>query len=252
MKTKIQHKGQVALVLVLIMTIVSALAVSLASRSTVDTRIQQTETNSVQALLLAQTGVEQMLMNPSNTSITTASYSANLVNTGTDKFATGRIDPGSTVELNLSGADYSTLTGFSVYWKADVGSPGGQPAIYISLISSTGVITDYAFDYLGNNGFTAAGDGSGLGFEKKTPKINLSATISKVRISVLGSPALMEIVPLDSGAIFPSQQKSIQSVGNVQLAGSNVKYGLQYDESTSDTIPAVFDYALFSGGSIIQ
>ncbi len=247
-----QHKGQVALVLVLIMTIVSALAVSLATRSTVDTRIQQTETNSVQALVLAQSGIEQMLMNPSSTTISTPSYSASLVDTGMTTFSTGRIDPGSTVELNISGADFVTLTGFSVYWKNDVGNVGGQPALFISLVNNAGVITDFAYDYSGLNGFTAALDGSGLGFEKRTPKINLAATVSKVRITVLGAPAFMEIIPLDSGAIFPSQQKSIQSIGNVQSGSENIKYGLQYDESTSDTVPSIFDYALFSGGTIIQ
>ena len=41
MNRKLLHSGQVALIMVLIMTVISAVAVSVASRSTVETRIQE-------------------------------------------------------------------------------------------------------------------------------------------------------------------------------------------------------------------
>lgn len=252
MKNAKQHRGQVALVLVLIMTVVSALAVTLASRSTVDTRIQQTESQSVQALVNAQNGLEQLILNPGSNGVNTPTYIANKTDIGMEAFTVGRVDEGSSVELNLAGADFTTLTGFSVYWSPDADNPGGQPAVLITTISNTGVVKDYAYDYLGNNGFSVALDGSSQGYEKKTPKIALSSSTARVRITVLGKPVLMKILPLDSGALFPSQVKSIQSVGSVASDQNAVKYGLQYDESSADSVPSVFDYALFSGGSIIQ
>ena len=247
------HKGQVALVLVLIMTVVSALAVSLASRSTVDTRIQQTESESVQALLYAQTGLEQMIVNPE---ILNTAPDENFVavksDVGMDGITTESISSGTTLELNLTGATVS-LTGFRVFWKPDLNNVGSQPSIVVSLISTTGVITDYAYAYVAENGFLAAQDGSSIGYDKRTPIISISSSVEKARITVLKSSALLKIVPYGAlGAAFPSQIKSIKSIGTVVSSNNSVKYGLQYDESSADSVPAVFDYALFSGGSIIQ
>lgn len=246
---KDQHKGQVALVLVLVMTVASALAVSLASRSTVDTRIQQTETQSVQALLNAQTGIEQLILNQNDSLATGVDYRAERTDIGSNSFDVGRVDSGSSVEINLEGADPG-LTGFKVYWKPDTGNPSAQPAVFVSLIDNVGVISDHVYDYSGNNGFTAASDTTEYGYKKSTLNISLPSNISKIRITTLGSAALMKVVP--TGASFPPQARSIKSVGSVNSEDKTVKYGLQYNESLKDTVPAVFDYALFSGGSIIQ
>ena len=224
----------------------------MASRSTVDTRIQETETKSVQALIQAQTGLEQMMLNPMTTTINDATYTANKTDEGMSSFSTGLVSPGTTIDLNIEGADFGTLTGFGVYWKRDVDTTSGTPSILISMTSTSGVVIDYAYDYNGVNGFVAGLDGSTEGYEKRTPKINLSSNISKVRISVLGAAALMKIVPLEAGALFPTQIKSVKAVGLVDSDANSVKYGLQYDESATDAVPSVFDYALFSGGSIIQ
>ena len=244
------HKGQVALVLVLIMTVVSALAVSLATRSTVDTKIQQSESESVQALLFAQTGLEQLIMNPSAGSAGSAGsdYYAVKSDTGTDSILVGTMDIGSTMEINLSQSN-AALTSFIVYWGPDNDNPSNRPSVFISVIDINGNITDYAYGYDTVNGFTAAPDGAG-GFAKMTPNIPLNTNIVKVRITVLGTPASLKIVPV--GAVFPAQIKSIVSTGSVQSAGQTVKYGLQYDESATDSVPSIFDYALFSGGSIVQ
>jgi len=248
-----KHKGQAALVLVLIMTVVSALAVSLASRSTVDTRIQQTESESVQALLFAQTGLEQMIVNPDITSTEPDdNYLAVKTDVGMEGLSTESVGQGTSIELNLEGASAS-LTGFRVYWKPDLDNAGQQPSIVVSLINDSGEITDYAYAYVAGNGFLVAEDGVSEGYEKRTPVVNISSSVAKVRITVLKTPSLLKIVPVGAiGAAFPSQIKSIKSVGTVSSGDNTVKYGLQYDESTADSVPAVFDYALFSGGSIIQ
>ena len=87
-------------------------------------------------------------------------------------------------------------------------------------------------------------------YPKTTGTINLSNTVRKIRITVLKAPARVNVSPV--GGSFPSQIISITSTGTVQSDEKSVKYGLKYDESAVDTIPAVFDYALFSGGGIIQ
>lgn len=248
MKKAKQHKGQAALVLVLIMTAVSALAVSLASRSTIDSKIQQTETESVQALLFAQTGLEQLIMNPAETSgAPDTSYYAVTSDMGSESLELALVEPGSTAEVNLVGA--TNLTGFVVYWGPV--NTGEEPAIFVSKVEDTGIITDNAFDYGGLNGFTAAGAGSG-GYVKTSGTVSVTSAVTKVRITVLGSSAKLKVVPVGVNSAFASQIMQIQSIGSVQSADKTVKYGLQYDESKSDAVPAVFDYALFSGGSISQ
>lgn len=252
------HKGQVALVLVLVMTVVSALAVSLASRSTIDTRIQQTESESVQAILNAQTGLEQAIMNPDVTTGTISdntTYTASIASEGSSNLVVSRVEVGGTVELNLTGADFVNLNGFRVDWSPDVGNPGGHPALFVSVVMNTGSIQDYAYDYTADNGFTAAYSGSD-GYEFSTDNIGLSSGVIGVRITVLRTAAKIRVVPLGTSAVFPPQVKSVKSVGKTGsgqgVTGSTVKYGLQYDESLNDTVPAVFEYALFSNGTIIQ
>ena len=244
------HKGQVALVLVLIMTVASALAVSLATRSTVDTRIQQTESESIQALLFAQTGIEQLVINP--TAITAGEpgtdYYAIKTDAGESSVEFGSLSTGSTVELSLLPPNAS-LTGMRVFWGPDNNNPGNRPAVFISVIQSSGVVTDYAFDYSGSNGFLSALPGSGS-YPKTSGVIPVNSNVSKVRITVLGFPARLSVVPV--GASFPAQIKSIKSTGSTVSGADTVKYGLQYDESAADSVPSVFDYVLFSGGSIIQ
>lgn len=248
---KKKHKGQVALILVLIMTVVSALAVSLASRSTIDTKIQEVESEGVQALLFAQSGLEKLIMNPADTTAQNANYSAVTTETGSESLEIGLISKGTSVELNLNGADFSNLTGFAVFWGPPSGTTGGQPAVFISVVDNAGKIVNYAYDYEGVNGFVRGTDVTG-NYPKATPKISLTNDIVKATVTVLGSAGQLRIVPLDAGAVFPPQVKSMKSVGTVQSDNKTVKYGLQYDESFVDTVPSVFDYALFSGGGIFQ
>lgn len=250
--TKPIHKGQVALILVLIMTVVSSLAVSLASRSTVDTRIQQTESEGVQALISAQTGLEQLILNPNpeNNTVTGDTYTATKSESGADSLEAGLMETGSSVEINLSPAN-DKITGFTVYWSPSVENPGGQPSIFVSVIKNSGEINDYAYGYEAINGFIVADNGAD-GYAKKTSSIPLDINVLKIRLTVLGAPARLRVVPI--GDVFPPQLNTIKSIGSVTQPGSStaVKYGLQYDESSFDTTPSVFDYALFSGGSIIQ
>jgi len=247
--TKNTHKGQVALVLVLIMTVVSTLAVSLATRSTVDTKIQQSESESIQALLFAQTGIEQLILNPtSSVGEPGSDYYAETSDIGKDVIEFGSLAQGSTMEINLLPRD-ALLTGMRVFWGPDNDSSSNRPAVLISVVESTGTITDYAYDYDGLNGFTAATNVAGR-YPKTSETIALNSNTTKVRITVLGTSAVMRVDPV--GAPFPSQFKSIKSIGSKVSGPDSVKYGLQYDESATDSVPGVFDYVLFSGGSIIQ
>lgn len=249
------HSGQVALIMVLIMTVVSAVAVSMASRSTIQTRIQQMNVENTEALLTAQAGLEAAMTK--NLPLVTGNlrtgqdYQVTLGDTGLSSIISEKINPGESFEVTLEGMA-AGASGVNIYWN---GATGGTPAIFVTEMRDDRN-TDYAYDTDGTNGFTRAVTGvslNGVNFTyATTTPINLVAGVSKkIRITVLGSPAFLGIVPV--GGQLPPQFSDFKSTANLTGTSLNtVKYGLQYIESKTNQIPSVFDYVLFSGGSITQ
>jgi type II secretory pathway pseudopilin PulG len=253
MNLKTNHSGQVALIMVLIMTVVSAVAVSMASRSTVETRIQQMNVENTEAILTAQAGLEESLTQ--NAAVTGTfgegnSYAVTTADTGSDSITTERINSGESFEVNLVGS--VGVTGIKIYWRA--ATSAGTPAIYVSDIRASNYV-DYAYDTNASNGFTLAGTGGtlqGVDYSYSTPVLNIvSGDSQKFRITVLQSAAYLGIQPI--GGLLPNQFTILRSVADVASSDQNVvRYGIEYVESKTNQLPSVFDYVLFSGGSIIQ
>jgi hypothetical protein len=247
------HSGQVALLMVLIMTVISAVAVSLASRSTVETRVQQMEIESTQALLTAQAGLEQAIFKDSSVSGSLESgknYNVTVDAEGVSEVTTEKVDPGNAVDVNLVGA--SGVTGARIYWRAAVA--GGRPAIFVSDVRSDRIY-DYAYDSEGTYGFTSVVSGgslNGVNYTYVTPSpVTISSGNSvSLRITVLGAPAFVGVEPV--GGLFPPQSLKYRSVASVGSGDSSIKYGIEYKESVTNQLPSVFDYVLFSGGTINQ
>jgi hypothetical protein len=249
-----RHSGQVALVMVLIMTVVSAVAVSLAGRSTVDTRIQQMNVENTEALLTAQAGLEESIAKGipvSGPLGVNGQYQVFLEERGSTGITSETINPGQVLEVNLEGV--TDVSGIKIYWRA--ATAGGTPAIFVSDVRESGLI-DYAFDTNGTGGFTtvvSGGSFAGVNYDYVTPSpISIAAGVSrKLVITVLGSAASLGVEPV--GGELPSQVANYRAVGEVSSSTENtVKYGIEYDESKTDQLPPVFDYVLFSGGSISQ
>ncbi len=254
MKKKHNHSGQVALIMVLIMTVVSAVAVSLASRTTVETRIQQMNLENTEALMTAQAGLEDSIAKnaPVTGMLGTGNlYQVTLGDSGVNGVISDKINPGEAFEVNLEGA--SSVTQVKLYWNGAVA--GETPTIFVSDIRDTQDV-DYAYDGAGVNGFTRVNTGGtfeGVNYSYSTPSpITISTTASKkLRMTVLGSAAFLAVEPI--GGQFPPQSTDYRSVADVSTTGQGVtRYGIQYKESKTDLLPSVFDYVLFSGGTIVQ
>lgn len=245
-----KNKGQVALVMVLIMTVVSAVVVSVAGRTTNETKIQRLSKDSSDAFLTAQAGLEDAISKQSGVQSTVGedkAYSVVIENKGQEGILTEKVSSGSSMDIVLNGS--ASLQGIKIYWKSTSASPS---AVLVSKVS-TGLITDLAFDSLGQNGFTqvlTGGTLSGTNFSYVTPVVSLDASVSRVRITVFGESAFLGIEPI--GDLLPIQTLSYKSESSVGTGQEVVKYGLQYEESKDKRTPEVFDYALFSYGSIIQ
>lgn len=251
-KSKSNHSGQVALIMVLIMTVVSALAVSVASRSTTETRIQQMQVENTEAVMTAQAGLEAALIQnaPVSGSLSQGKdYTVSVGDMGSASIISEKINPGEVIEVDLAGAN--GVTGVKVYWRAAVA--GQKSSLFISDVRGDRNV-DYAYDTEGTGGFTGISSGgslSGTNFDFVTPTITISPGNSEsLRVIVLGASAILGFEPI--GGTFPSQSTNYKSVANLNTGTTTVKYGLEYSESKTNLLPAVFDYVLFSGGSIVQ
>ncbi len=250
-KLTVNHSGQVALVMVLIMTVISAVAVSVAGRSTVETRVQQLNIDNTQAILTAQAGLEEAISQDSEVSgyLGENQYTVTKGDVGADSITTDKIDTGESIEVNLEGA--IGITGVKVYWKS--AAPGGNPAVFVTEIRADKGI-DYAYDTDGTGGFTkivAGGSLSGVSYDYVTPVIPVTVGTSiKLRVTALVDAAIIGVEPV--GGTLPAQSTDYKSVANLITGETTLKYGVEYIESKSDLLPTVFDYALFSNGSIVQ
>lgn len=246
------HPGQVALVMVLIMTVVSAVAVSVASRTTVETRIQEMNVENKEAILTAQAGLEEAISK--NTEVTGnlgegRLYEVTLNDTGINEVTSEQVSSGETFEVDIQGA--TGVSGVKIYWKGVVA--GNAPSLFISDVRSD-MNVDYAYDTVGAYGFTRVTTGgslAGVNYDYVTPlPIGLAANSTHLRITVLGAPAFLGIEPI--GGTLPPQNTEYRAVADLESGDASVRYGIEYKESKTNQLPSIFDYALFSGGSIVQ
>lgn len=249
MKQKIIHKGQVALVMVLIMTVVSAVVVSVAGRATTETRNQQMSQESADAFLTAQSGLEEAISKGTGVtgSSTDKSFVVTLENNGQSGLVVDKVVAGTSVDVVLNAS--LLLQGVKIYWNSLTPSTS---SILISKISSN-LIEDVAYDTTGSNGFVRVSTGgvlNGANFSYVTPQISLNSSVERLRITVYGSAVNLGIEPV--GDTLPVQTVSYRSEAAVGSGDQKVKYGLLYEQSKDQRTPEVFDYALFSYGTIIQ
>ena len=249
--------GLVALVLVLIMTIVGAAAVSLAGRTVVETRIQEVNIDSSQARLAAEAGLEQALKVAPTGSLegsidANTSYSVTDQTTGTSNSIIGPVKSGEIWEINLVGAVGGSV---NLYWES---SPegGAVRGVYVSVVNPTG-ITDYA---IAPNGFGQGFDSglistnqslSGKVFDNKVSVSYVAGTSSAMRVMVLGGDTILGF-QAGGGGSLTAQIRQKTAVGVVTRGTESVKQGLGYYESVTDQVPSVFGYALYSGTTIVQ
>ena len=249
MKRYTVHKGQVALVMVLIMTVVSAVVVSVAGRTTSETKMQQMSQDSAEAFLVAQSGIEEAISKGSGVTggVGDKTYNVVLENLGREGHLVSSVVSGTSVDIVLN--DSMLLQGVKIYWKSLTAS---SSSILVSRISS-GLIEDFAFDSTGSNGFTrvlTGGTLNGVDFSYVTPLIGLSTGVDRLRVTVYGGSAYLGIEPV--GDNLPIQTISYKSEAMIGSGDEKIKYGLRYEESKDQRTPEVFDYVLFSNGTIIQ
>ena len=244
------QSGQVALIMVLIVTIISAIVVSLAGRVTSESRVQNIFTDSSRAFLAAQSGIEDALKKQSSvpaTEINGNSYAVGLTEVGGSEMVSELMLSGTTMEIVLTGS--VNLTGIKVYWSM---TDTDKSSVLVSIVNPA-TMRDFAYDTEGKNGFTMAGAGgvfAGVNYTYKTDEIGILSGDSLLRVTVYGGSSKVAVEPI--GGNFPTQILKYKSSGSAGTGDKKVVYGLEYEESKAKKLPEIFDYALFSYGTIIQ
>lgn len=257
-------RGQIGLMLLVIMGVVVALVMSIASRSLSDTVLSRQERESSAAFSLAETGVEQamsflgqgtvpdgVINIPTTLDIVDGQYKV-LPTTSYGLF----VREGETANLDVD--NFSGDLTISWTKKADKtenvttcheGSGFAPAAIAVSRLNDTSVKHEYFNPNqngltcaLGTNGFSNAAIDGGDNYRSSTT-VNIVTGTMAVRIKPIYNGATIEV----SGTNLKNQLYLIQSkatTGDTQRE-IEVKRGL-------DAPPAIFDFAVFSGGTIVK
>ncbi len=249
------RNGQVGLLMLVIMGVVVALVMSIASRSLSDTVLSRQEKESSIAFSLAETGVENALaLLTDNPSVNTESNLTNMqykiaLSTAYDMYVK---------ELETAHLDMTGFVGsINISWtlKSDKNedlacvsdvSMGSAAAIEVVAINqnTNSLSRSYFKSSSCNsiaNGFTASLDGGDK--YRSTISYAVPAGTTMLRVKPIYNGASLLI----SGVGMPKQQYKINSkaVGGDAQKEIEVKRGLEAPAS-------VFDYSVFTSGTIVK
>lgn len=255
--------GQIGLLLLVIMGVVVALVMSIASRSLSDTVLSRQERESSAAFSLAETGVEKAMEALSQGTVPTATSYSDTSGLVTGNYAVSPttsyglfVREGETAHLDLS----TFVSNLHISWtkKSDkaenittctAGSMMSPAAIEISAITPTSVSRSYYNPSCGSpeaNGFLSSDDGG-------------SEYLSTVPISytVPSDAIALRIKPIYAGAtIAVSSATGIELTDQLYLIQSKASGGDAQKEIEVkrglEAPPSIFDFAVFSMGTIVK
>lgn len=259
-------RGQVGLLLLVIMGIVVALVMSIASRSLSDTVLSRQERESSAVFSVAETGIENALNSlrggvvpppasfQDSTNLVTGNYKVDSLTSYTlhvKELETAQLDlstygPPSTLNISWTKTD-DTSENPSTCIEGSGNAPAAIEVMAIAGLSNP-VTTKFAYYNphcaslgVGANGFASSGAGSNPYLSSVVYTIPPNTTILRIKpiysgatISVTGTNLPTQLYVIKSKAVGGDAQKEIE-----------VKRGLSAPAS-------IFDFALFSANTIVK
>lgn len=261
-------RGQIALIVLLVLVIMLTVGLAVISRSITEIKISEHQKESVRAFSAAEAGIEEALKDVSvyagktNEQIEVGDLKAYVTVSEISNNVETKIKKNGSTKIDLDGAD-SNLNELTIYWvkKSDPGeNPGGvcsessTPAsIEIVVYNKDG--SDYSARRYAYN----ACDAIDNGFD--TPSDGDSDFLKKVDISGIdtvdpGQDKLVSIraaynkttVKVTGNVDLPVQQYRVTS--RAVAEGEEVK-AVEVSRTVS-VLPEIFDYVLFSGGDLVK
>jgi len=242
--------GQAALILIMIMAVVGAVSVGVASRSVENLRSSEIEETSTQSLKAAESALELALQTGGN--VSSANYSAQFTVGGGDGFVSDQVEVGDVVQVSLVGS--AGVTGMNIYWdnsaaiKVEVLNSGGSAySVNYYVADQDGVrrgLNKFSIPSGGSSSFKGKTFGNRLTINPFSPPVGQTAVM--VRITLLYQGSSIGVGPV--GGTLASQTLTVNAVGTAQ---NNVATNLIFSKF-SDRVPAVFDNVLFTNGGLSQ
>jgi len=257
-----QHEGQAGLLLLVVIGVVVGLIMSIASRSISDSAMSRKGKESNAAFSVAENGIEEALQalanggtpptGPQTISDSTGNISGTYEVTETSSFEL-YVKEGESAQIDFGGVAGNV----AVRWVLPSEDPGtcsegsgnAPAALEITLFSTTNVATRsyynaYGCNQTSTNGFLNAGIGTagfgslktvGIGTQDRFMRLKPIYNGATIRVST-AIPNLLDstLYLLQSAVTGGDAQKEIEVKRSFDTAGS------------------VFDYALFSGGTITK
>ena len=261
MDIKKEESGQVAVIVALSMAVMATITLSVVSRSVVDLRLTDIEEESAAALKAAEAGLEKALKSLesddfSSSDFPGASYQVDVENKGETGFVTASaISKGEAVEVEMGGA--SPPSSIRVYW-GDSNDSTESPTGAVEVLKYSKVSDDdyrverFVYDpdatRRSSNNFDAPitvnpGSFQSVDFSARS-EIVTDADDVLIRIRTFYNLATLGVEPL--GGVLPQQIYEAVATGE---AADDVQRKVRAVRG-SPQLPAVFDAALYSGGSL--
>lgn len=253
------QQGQVGIIILLIVVVMSTIGISVVSRSSTDVSLSKGTEDANRAFDAAESGAEKALSdssaldasnsNPISGSITsipnvsidyTVTKSTNLITV---------VEEGFSASLDVRGAPASGGS-VDVSWAKETSCATATPAsLIITVYSTLGTSPQYRKIYAGacvkapTDGFTTVAAGSGGYFRHVI--VPLNSTDALVRIRPVYNQTSLKVASV--GWTLPVQQFQVTSTAQSSI--NKETKALQVDRSLP-AAPSLFDFTLFAGGSI--
>lgn len=258
LKRSAHQRGQVGIIILLIVVVMSTIGISVVSRSSTDVSLSRSAEDANRAFDAAESGAEQALsdtsaLDPTNPETVTGTITSipNLeVGYSVDKLNVldATVEEGFSATLDVSGApDGGSL---AISWATQTSCTGDPPAsLVITVYSSAGVSPSYRKIYAGacthtpTDNFTIAGPGTGGHF--RSVVVSLLSTDALVRIRPVYNQTALRVA--SAGWNLPVQQFKVTSTAQSTL--NKETKALQVDRTLPHP-PSLMDFTLYAGGNI--
>lgn len=260
------NSGQALLIILLIMAVILTISLAVVSRSITDLKVSRQEEESARVFSVAETGIEQAMLNPAvglNDTINGVNYQVTCSPEGNQrsfdfggaKFAQGAIQTlwlvGHTGEDPDPSVTPYTGSNLALFWgNQGQANDATAPALEATLYYRDGgvfKVARYAFDATSRGGFASASYDSSRLYPFQATINSLPGGVPyALRLKLIYNVAEVAL-KVEGNAVFPAQGDCCDSTAvRVESGVTRKVRQCRFYKAP----PGIFDYVLFSGGDI--
>lgn len=252
--SRFYQSGQVGIAVILVMVVMSTIGISLATRSASDVRTARQSQEATQTFSAAEAALEDILSrDQSYLEQTEAGQFSGITNVdvnysvGKQSELMTKLLEGSTAEIDVSSGVASQEV--LIEWSETADCGQSPASLLVSVVNNTGgtaVSRHYGFSICDRSDGLELTNTQGSEYVRQVA-IALQSGDNKFRITPIYNDT--DILVNGNGWTLPTQEFTINSVAQNQLGRETKAIEV---ERTNEYAPAILDYALVSGTTIIK